>query len=43
MPRYKLTNASESDLDDIWKYTYEKWGIKQASKYLHQLQKKLKR
>ena len=41
MARYKLLKASEADLDDIWKYTYETWGIRQASKYLRQLKKRI--
>ncbi|MEW6234256.1 MAG: type II toxin-antitoxin system RelE/ParE family toxin [Candidatus Omnitrophota bacterium] len=41
MPRYKLLKASEADLEDIWKYTYESWGGRQASKYLRQLKKRI--
>jgi len=39
MPRYKLTKASESDFDCLWKYTFETWGIRQANQYLFQLKK----
>jgi toxin ParE1/3/4 len=41
MPLYRLLKASEADLDDIWKYTCEAWGIRQASKYLRQLKKRI--
>ncbi len=41
MSRYRLLKASDTDLDDIWKYTYETWGIRQASKYLRQLKKRI--
>lgn len=41
MSLYKLLEASEGDLEDIWKYTYETWGIRQASKYLRQLKKRI--
>jgi toxin ParE1/3/4 len=41
MPLYRLLKASEADLEDIWKYTYETWGMRQASKYLRQLKKRI--
>lgn len=41
MPRYRLLKASEADLNDIWKYTYDTWGIRQASKYLRQIKKRI--
>ena len=41
MSQYRLLKISEADLDDIWKYTCETWGIRQASKYLRQLKKRI--
>ncbi len=41
MPQYRLLKASEADLEDIWKYTFETWGIRQAGKYLRQLKKRI--
>jgi toxin ParE1/3/4 len=34
MGEYRLTPAAKSDLINIWNYTSEKWGVKQAEKYL---------
>lgn len=34
---YKLSNLAESDLENIWKYTYENWSQHQADKYIHQI------
>ncbi len=31
------STAAEGDLVDIWVYSFEYWGIKQADKYLAQL------
>ena len=41
MPDYRLTPAAKSDLLEIWNYTIEKWGEKQAEKYLLDIEKKL--
>ncbi|RJP26093.1 MAG: type II toxin-antitoxin system RelE/ParE family toxin [Candidatus Omnitrophota bacterium] len=41
MPHYRLTRAAEADLDDIWKYTYNTWGLRQAGKYLCRLKKRM--
>ena len=30
MAEYRLTPAAESDLESIWEYTREKWGIEQG-------------
>lgn len=33
MPEYRLSPAAELDLEDIWTYTVEHWGIAQADRY----------
>lgn len=33
MPEYRLSPAAELDLEDIWTYTVEHWGIDQADRY----------
>ncbi len=38
MPSYILTQAAEQDLIDIWRYTNETWGEKQADRYLDRLE-----
>ena len=35
--RYVLSPAAQSDLDDIWNYTEDKWGLDQAEVYIRQL------
>ena len=39
---YKLTPAAKNDVKAIWQYTLEKWGEKQAEKYIDQLTEKFK-
>jgi len=34
---YKLTPEAISDLEDIWNYTAEHWGVDQAIKYVESL------
>lgn len=35
MPReFRLTPAAERDLEGIWQYTCELWGVDQAHKYI---------
>ncbi|AHL34653.1 plasmid stabilization protein ParE [Pseudomonas brassicacearum] len=34
MAEYRLTPAAERDLEDIWVYTAEQWGQKQANHYI---------
>jgi toxin ParE1/3/4 len=34
MAEYRLTPAAESDLEKIWTYTHQKWGIEQANRYI---------
>jgi toxin ParE1/3/4 len=41
MPDYRLTPAAKSDLLEIWNYTVETWGEKQAEKYLLDIEVKL--
>lgn len=35
--RYSIHELAQTDLEEIWLYTKEEWGIKQADKYLHLL------
>jgi len=37
MAGYKLTPEAISDLEDIWNYTAEHWGVDQAIKYVESL------
>jgi toxin ParE1/3/4 len=34
MAEYRLTPAAEHDLEAIWAYTAQRWGVPQASDYL---------
>ena len=38
MQSYDLTLAAETDLRDIWRYTYKTWGLAQADKYFDQIE-----
>lgn len=38
MRGYHLTQDAESDLVEIWLYTYEQWGREQADRYLDSLE-----
>ncbi len=38
MHKYRLTPSAKSDLVDIWNYTVETWGEKQAEKYLQDVE-----
>ena len=38
MQSYDLTLAAETDLRDIWRYTYKTWGPEQADKYFDQIE-----
>ncbi len=31
--RYRLTPLAESDLEEIWLYTFRRWSIEQADRY----------
>ena len=37
MHNYRLTPSAKSDLIEIWNYTVEIWGEKQAEKYLQEI------
>ncbi|MBC8441115.1 MAG: type II toxin-antitoxin system RelE/ParE family toxin [Deltaproteobacteria bacterium] len=41
MHKYRLTPSAKSDLIEIWNYTVETWGEKQAEKYLQEIEDKL--
>ena len=43
MSEYRLTPAAKSDLIEIWNYTIEVWGEKQAEKYLLDIKTKLEK
>ena len=34
MAEYRLTPAAEDDLEAIWTYTVQQWGIEQADRYI---------
>ena len=34
---YRLTPEAERDLEAIWLYTFEEWGLKQAHRYTDEL------
>ena len=34
MTGYILSPAAESDVNDIWDYTIERWGVRQAASYV---------
>lgn len=36
--RYLLSPAAQADLEQIWDYTHDRWGIGQAEEYLRELQ-----
>jgi toxin ParE1/3/4 len=33
MAEYRLAPAAERDLEEIWRYTAEHWGVEQAHRY----------
>ena len=35
--RFVLTPRAQTDLDEIWDYTVDRWGIYQAETYIRQL------
>jgi toxin ParE1/3/4 len=41
--RYVLSPAAQADLEQIWDYTYERWGLHQAEEYLRELQHAIER
>ena len=38
---YKLTPAADSDLQEIWKYSENQWGVDQADNYLYTLERRV--
>ncbi|MCV7051681.1 type II toxin-antitoxin system RelE/ParE family toxin [Mycobacterium heidelbergense] len=36
--QYLLSPAAQADLEQIWDYTYDRWGVDQADYYLRELQ-----
>ena len=36
--RYVLSPAAQADLEQIWDYTFDRWGVDQAEHYLRELQ-----
>ena len=34
MAEYRLSPAAEQDLENIWHYTNQQWGIEQAHRYI---------
>jgi toxin ParE1/3/4 len=36
-PRYTLRQLAENDLEEIWLYTLQEWGVEQADKYIQAL------
>jgi toxin ParE1/3/4 len=41
MPKYILSSRADSDLEEIWDYTDQKWGRDQARTYLTQLENRM--
>ena len=37
MADYTLRALAQNDLEEIWAYTYEEWGLEQADSYLQSL------
>lgn len=43
MSRYLLSPAARADLEQIWDYTHEHWGVEQAEAYLSELVRAMQR
>jgi toxin ParE1/3/4 len=41
--RYLLSPAAQADLEQIWEYTHDHWGVDQAEGYLRELQSAIER
>jgi toxin ParE1/3/4 len=41
MAMFKLTPAADSDLQEIWEYTENRWGAEQADNYLRKLDRRM--
>ena len=37
MSAYRLRALAQNDLEDIWAYTYNEWGLTQADSYLQSI------
>jgi toxin ParE1/3/4 len=37
MAEYRLSPAAERDLEGIWQFTYQHWGLAQADRYIDAL------
>lgn len=37
MARFVLSPSAQADVDEIWVYTVERWGVEQAELYVRQL------
>ncbi len=33
--KYKISNEAKNDIEEIWLYTFQKWSLKQADRYLN--------
>lgn len=42
MKTYIISPLAESDLESIWRYTAENWGVKQANNYIIEIEDKIK-
>lgn len=38
LAEYRLTQAAQTDLEDIWLYTLEHWSVEQADRYIDSLE-----
>lgn len=38
MSQYRLTPAAQRDLSSIWDFTEERWGSRQAEKYIREIE-----
>lgn len=43
MSRYLLSPAAQADLEQIWDYTYDRWGVDHAEEYLREVQRAIER
>jgi toxin ParE1/3/4 len=41
--RYLLSPAAQTDLEQIWDYTHDRWRVDQAEQYLRELQRAIER
>ena len=40
--KYRIRALAQADLESIWLYTYEQWGVEQADTYLNALIQRFK-